>query len=221
MDMATVDPDVQRAVAAARPRPPNYVPYIVKWLFAHGYLIAVLPIIAPIFLIRALIPNKQRLKQWSVRQAFDVFLIRYVLKVITAVRFQPLPPREHGLRESRGLIGSTLSFLNQSGPGGLAASLVVPAVEEAEEVAKYGNLSSDWFAPAPLHAFRGILSIKTPKNARTPVSGSETYKYFPVLEPKWANVRTKGYWFMQHHKPKPKPGAPGSQARPVLLYMRA
>ncbi|WFD33732.1 hypothetical protein MCUN1_000546 [Malassezia cuniculi] len=205
MSTHSVDPAVSQAVSQAKIKSPCYVKYFIKAIFFHAYFTASLVILLPIFIIRSLIPGLGTWKNWSFMQALGVFLVRHTLKSFIRFRMQPLVPREHGLRESTGPVGNFIEMLNTSGPGGIV-----------EGKGHFSRPDREWFPPPPLEAFRGIFSIKVP--GKTQVE-SEYYNGPAIIEPKWANVRTRGFWFTYDKGPAPKKGPAGSQKRPIILFV--
>ena len=202
-----IDPAVQRAVLSSKIKRRCYLKYLVKALFFHAYFATSLAILLPLFIFRSIVPGFGKWKSWTFLQALGVQLVRHALNSMIRFRMQPLAPREKGLRESTGPLGQFLELLNLSGPGGNAAGMGMFARPDME-----------WFPPPPLEAFQGFFSINVTGKTRVE---SPYYSGPALLEPKWANVRTRAFWFMQNGRAAPVKGPLGSQKRPVIVYIRA
>ncbi|KOS14546.1 endoplasmic reticulum protein [Malassezia pachydermatis] len=215
--MSTVSPAVKHAVEKAKPAKVTYFLFILKSLLFHGYFVPTTLLLLPFVILRCMIPyGPGRYKKWTVMETVGVYLTRRAIRNMCRFGMQPIPPREHGWRESNNMLGAFLSLLNNSGPGGIVA---MPSAEihQVEEMVKRGRHDRDWFNPPPLEAFKGILSIKT--SPEDMVTDSAMYNGPALVEPKWAKTRIRGLWFMKDAKSHaPKPGPAGSQKQPVLLY---
>lgn len=217
--MSSVSPAVVQAVEKARPAKFSYLLYIVKSLLFHGYFVPTTLILLPFVILRGMIPyGPGRYKKWTMLETVGVILTRRAIRNMCRFRMQPIPPRENGWREGDNVVGSFLSLLNNSGPGGLVA--MAPAeVSQVEEYVRHGRRDRDWFDPPPLDAYRGILTIKAQRGDT--VTDSNHYQGPALVEPKWAKTRIRGLWFMSKENfHAPKPGHAGSQSRPVMLYFR-
>jgi len=135
---------------------------------------------------------------------------------------QPIQPREGGLRERPGAIGTILAILNNTGPGGRVAHPLM-AAQAAKKIghkqdAKHLRNDRIWFDAPPLEYYRGILSLKTSEVAQ-PVQDCETYNGPAMVDVSWAKSRTRAFWFMPHgEKQHPPAAVKGGQKEPVILY---
>ncbi|WFC97625.1 hypothetical protein MYAM1_000343 [Malassezia yamatoensis] len=211
----TVDPEIQKAVANAKPATFGYSRYIVKAILFHLYFVPTTIILFPYYILLACLPILgKKYHNWTVVEAVGVFITQRAMRNLIRFRMQPLPPREKGWREMDNALGGLLSLLNLSGPGGLVSS-IRPVVSQVAQYTREGRRDSDWFDPPPLDYLKGILTIKVGNNQ---VRDSKDYQGPALVEPKWAKTRVKGFWFMHNHTHSPIPGPSGSQKRSVLLY---
>lgn len=205
MSSNNIDKIVLSAVAVSKLKRPQYLRYLVKSLLFYGYFIISLVILLPVFLVRASLPGLGRWKYWNFHQALFVFFTRHAIKSFILLRMQPLIPRENGMRERGGPLGNLLEFLNLSGPGGHVSGKRLFARPDIE-----------WFPPPPIEAFQGFFSIRVPERTRVE---SPYYAGPALVDPEWANVRTRGVWFMYNKGPVPNKGPLGSQNNPIILFV--
>ena len=196
---------VMGVVAIYKLKRPQYLRYLAKALLFYGYFITSLFILFPVFLIRASLPGLGRWKYWKFHQALFVFFTRHAIRSFMLFRFQPLIPRENGLRERGGPLGNLLELLNLSGPGGHVSGKGLFARPDIE-----------WFPPPPIEVFQGFFSIRIPEGTRVE---SPYYAGPALVDPEWTNVRTRGLWFMHNKGPVPKKGPLGSQKDPIILFV--
>ena len=210
-----VDKSVQKAVDKAQPAKFSHLHYIVKALIFHAFFLPTTVLVFPLYLLRALLPPYSgKYKNWTWIEALGVFITQRAMRNLIRFRMQPLPPRENGWREMNNILGSFLSLLNLTGPGGFVAS-PDPVLNQVSQYVRKGRRDRDWFEPPPLDALKGILSIKIDNNQ---VIDSQEYQGPALVEPKWAKTRIRGYWFMHNGIHSPTPGPKGSQKRSVILY---
>lgn len=91
------------------------------------------------------------------------------------------------------------------------------AIQAAEQAAGK-RTDRVWIDPPPLEAFRGILTINTAGPGKG-FAHCKTYAGPPLVEPGFAKVRTRCFWFM--HKDGLRPphrGEKKKRDRPVFLY---
>lgn len=143
--------------------------------------------------------------------------MRRVIRLYCRFQMQPLQPREHGWRESNSALGTFLAMINMSGPGG---KVIHPkeALHAAQHIAGAHRSDRVWLDPPPLDAFRGILSIRTGKPGEG-IAHGPSYNGPPLVDPGFAKVRTRAFWFMhKDHVSPPHPSDRKIRDRPVILY---
>jgi acetyl esterase/lipase len=156
--------------------------------------------------------------------ALAILMVRYSIRMMVLTKFQPVPPRENGLREGTGVLGATLAILNMSGPGSRVAHPRL-AVEAAKRVAQQGKHKRRhdrvWFDPPSLPYYRGLLTLKT-TDANQPgqrVQGCASYNGPAMIDASWAKHRTRAFWFLPRGQQQTSPERqPGGQKEPVILY---
>lgn len=188
-------------------------------LFFYIYFVPSATILTPLYILRSILPLTRLDPRWSFIQNLGVMHVRRVVRLFTRFGVQPVQPREHGWRESSTIIGTMLGLLNLSGPGG---RVVHPEMAlRAAEHAAGQRADRVWIPPPPLDAFRGLLTIRTGKAGEGTAHGP-TYNGPPLVDPGFAKVRTRCFWFM--HKDGVSPPTPSQKGktrtsdRPVFLY---
>ena len=209
---ASVDPKVRAAVKAAKPFSPQFWRPLLKMLLFHIYFVPTSFIFIPLIVLRCIIPALRPNPNLSFASAAAILNVRRAMRNFIRFRFQPIQPREGGLRDRHGFLAATLSLLNFSGPGGNVTHPKLAIKAAAQELSR----DKVWFDPPPLELFNDVLSIQTGKWGSGKVK-SEYYNGPPLVEPKWAKTRTCGYWFMHKDGISP-PLKSGKHDRPVILY---
>jgi acetyl esterase/lipase len=150
-------------------------------------------------------------------------MTRLAIRFMVLFKMQPIQPREGGIREKPGFVGTSLALLNELGPGGRVAHPLMAAEAVSKKAhkqdTKHTRHDRVWFDPPPLEYYRGILTLKTTETGLEKVTDCDTYKGPAMIDMKWAKVRTRAFWFMpdgtkQHLPEKVK----GAQKGPVILY---
>lgn len=186
-------------------------------LLFYAYFVPTSLALLPLSLVRSLIPFLRLDPRFSFLQNLSVMYVRRVIRNYCRFKVQPIQPREHGWRESNTALGTFLAIANMSGPGG---RVIHPKETVQAALHEVGGKRLDrvWIDPPPLDAFRGLLTIQTGKPG-TGFAHGKTYKGPPLVDPGFAKVRTRCFWFM--HKDNispPKPSEKRSRDRPVILY---
>ncbi|PWN18754.1 alpha/beta-hydrolase [Microstroma glucosiphilum] len=214
-----VDPVVVKLVRQAKaPTPRKLIPFL-KMLLFYIYFVPSATLLTPLYILRSLLPLTRLDPRWSFIQNLGVMHVRRVVRLFTRFGVQPIQPRENGWRESSTILGTFLGLLNLSGPGG---RVVHPEMAlRAAEHAAGQRADRVWIPPPPLDAFRGLLTIRTGKAGEGTAHGP-TYNGPPLIDPAFAKVRTRCFWFM--HKDGISPPVPSQKGRtrnsdrPVILY---
>ena len=194
-------------------------------LLFHIFFLPSAAVYLPYALLRALVPFLRPHRRWTVQGTMAVLMTRLTIHFMVFLRMQPIQPREGGLRERPGALGTLLAILNNTGPGGRVAHPLL-AVEAARKIGhKQGGkrLRNDrvWFDAPPLAYYRGLLSLRTPKGSplEQRVEGCPTYNGPAMVDVAWAKNRTRAFWFMPHGETQHPPAeVKGGQKEPVILY---
>ncbi|KAK0567138.1 hypothetical protein OC844_000383 [Tilletia horrida] len=214
-----IDPRVVAAYKKASAPGVRYLLPILRMLAFHAYYVPTLLLSVPFWLLKALLPFTRQHPQWPISRAIGVSFAKYSLRNFTRFAFQPVAPREGGLRDRAGILATVLEVANFSGPGGR----VVPppdSVEAQRKAARGERHDVAWFDPPPLETLTGLLSLRWGRPGQGHVS-SESYHGAPLVDPAWAKARVRAFWFMAKdntYPPQPQSSNTLAPSRPVLLY---
>lgn len=188
---------------AHRPPPPHPVVLpIIRLILFHAFVIPSVLLMLPLSAIRYLLPSLRPNPRSSLLKTLHIAVVRLAIRNMIRFRMQPIAPRQGGIRERWGALGTAIDVANQAGMGGYV-EINGKRVRSAEGV---------WIDPPSANELKGILTVEG-----QPKSG--TYSGPALVTQQWANTPVKGYWFM--HKPGAEPGpAAVKKDRPVILYFR-
>jgi len=220
-----VDSKTVNAVTAAQPKRGAFWLPLLRHLLFHIYFTPSTLALLPLYILRSLIPFLKKHPQWSFTTSMGILLVRHSMRNFIRFGLQPLAPRENGWREAPGIIGAFLALLNFSGPGGYIRH-PEKALKAALKVSGGKRLDRVWIDPAPLEAYRGILSIQASSKKSIPPTRVKTNDYNgpALIEAAWAKTRIRCFWFMHTAGATPPESttSPGHAApsRNVILYIR-
>ncbi|KAL9941129.1 hypothetical protein V8E36_000617 [Tilletia maclaganii] len=212
-----IDPRVVAAYKKATPPATRKLIPILRMLLFHAYYVPTLLLSIPLWIVKALVPFLRQHPEWPIARSISVSFAKYSLRNFTRFGFQPVAPREGGLRDRAGVLATALELANFSGPGG---HVKPPAgsVEAQHKQAKGQRHDVSWFDPPPLECLTGVLSIRWGRPGQGYVS-SDSYHGAPLVDPHWAKKRVRGLWFMAKDGTyPPQPESTRTPDRPVLLY---